>query len=83
MLGLGNVGKCIQVAIATQELIVSGWVFVTYTRNGEECVKEAHNIIDGTFVEFNTDDEFVSWLLNKAADLRELNKNQDTNKGGE
>ena len=71
---MGNVGLCVQVASATQELVLNGWIFVTSDKDGKEEIKEAHNVFEGLLVEFDTDEDFTDWLLDKAKKLRDENR---------
>ncbi|MEH7463814.1 hypothetical protein V7166_17505 [Bacillus thuringiensis] len=59
------------IAIATQDLLMTGWMFVVAESNGEATISEAYHLEQGTVATFDSSEDFADWLLKKAKEIRE------------
>ncbi|NOP79584.1 hypothetical protein HNV23_08800 [Bacillus paranthracis] len=66
----------IDVAIATQEAMINGWIFAVYETATKRTITTAINPDKDKAFEFESDTDFLEWLMKEEKQLRmsSLNK---------
>lgn len=59
----------VEVAIATQELIMSGWFFIVMEAKGKREIREAHHVSGRGFA-FESEEDFLNWLEKMEKEIR-------------
>lgn len=62
----------LEIAIATQDVVMDGWILVVSESNGEEAIGEAFHPGKWRLATFDSSEDFIEWLMCKAKEIREI-----------